>query len=72
MVENQPLISIKIIFWLRLFYFLSAMLPEILEEGGNMEKVVGYLTSSLCLIKKIPAPWSFISATVGLFLWRRV
>ena len=48
------------------------MLPEILEEGGNMEKVVGYLTSSLCLIKKIPAPWSFISATVGLFLWRRV
>ena len=38
MVENPPLISIKIIFYLRLFYFLSAVLPEILEEGGNMEK----------------------------------
>ena len=56
MVENPPLISIKIIFYLRLFYFLSAVLPKILEEGGNMEKVAGYLTSSLCLIRKSPPP----------------
>ena len=37
MIENQPLISIKMIFLLEI-YFLSAVLPEILEEGGNMEK----------------------------------